>query len=78
LAVSPKIRKAVQDYISDKPEVDIMTPGRSGEEPEAGITVVLICAKKISPEFEAGLIKAVHKARGNEPVVRIFPVVSAR
>lgn len=76
--VSPKVRKAVKEYISNWPEVEIITQGRNSVEPEAGITIVLLCEKNIPPEFEEGLIGAVHNARGDEPVVRIYPVLAAR
>jgi uncharacterized hydrophobic protein (TIGR00271 family) len=76
--VAPQVRKAVKEYISNWPEVEIMTQGRNSVEPEAGITIILLSGKNLSPEFEEGLIKVVHKARGDEPVVRIFPVLAAR
>ena len=52
--------------------------GRNSVEPEAGITIILLSGENLPPEFEEGLIKTVHKTRGGEPVVRIFPVLSAR
>jgi hypothetical protein len=58
--------------------VEIMTQGRNSVEPEAGITIVLMSGEHLPPEFEEGLIRVVHKARGDEPVVRIFPVLAAR
>ncbi len=76
--VSSQVRKAVNEYISHKPEVGIITLGRNSVEPEAGVTIILISSKPLSSEFEEGLIKTVHKARGNEPVVRIFPLLAAR
>jgi hypothetical protein len=41
------------------------------------LEVEIITQGRIS-EFEAGLTKAVQKARGGEPVVRIYPVLAAR
>jgi hypothetical protein len=76
--VSPQMRQAVDQYISKWLEVEIITQGRISVEPEAGITIILMSGKSLPPEFEAGLTKAVQKARGGEPVVRIYPVLAAR
>jgi hypothetical protein len=76
--VAPKVRQAVKQYIDNWPEVEVITQGRNSVEPEAGITIVLMSGEHLPPEFEEGLIRVVHKARGDEPVVRIFPVISAR
>ena len=76
--VAPQVRQAVKQYISSWPEVELIAQGRNSVEPEAGITIILLSGKNLSPEFEEGLIKVVHKARGDEPVVRIFPVLAAR
>ena len=76
--VSPQVRQAVKQYISSWPEVELITQGRNSVEPEAGITIILLSGKNLSPEFEEGLIKVVHKARGDESIVRIFPVLAAR
>ena len=76
--VAPQVRKAVKEYISNWPEVEIITQSRNSVEPEAGITIILLSEKNISPDFEEGLIRAVQKARGDEAIVRIIPVLSAR
>jgi hypothetical protein len=76
--VAPKVRQAVNQYISDWPKVELISQGRNSVEPEAGITIILLSGENLPPEFEEGLIKTVHKTRGGEPVVRIFPVLSAR
>jgi uncharacterized hydrophobic protein (TIGR00271 family) len=76
--VSEKVRESVKEYISNWPQVEVMTLGRNSVEPEAGITIILISEIDLSPKFEEGLIKVVQKARGGEPVVRIFPVLAAR
>jgi uncharacterized hydrophobic protein (TIGR00271 family) len=76
--VAPQVRKAVKEYISGWPEVEIMTFGRSSVEPDDDITIILMSGKSLSPEFEEGLIRAIHETRGDEPVVRIFPVLAAR
>ena len=34
--------------------------------------------KNLPPHFEENLISVVHKARGDQPIVRIFPILSAR
>ena len=76
--LAPHVRQAVQKYISHWPEVELITQGRNSVEPEAAITIILMSRKNLPPEFEAGLMKVVHKARGGEPVVRIFPLLAAR
>jgi hypothetical protein len=47
-------------------------------EPESGIIIVLLSEKNLPPHFEENLISVVHKARGDQPIVRIFPILSAR
>ena len=76
--VAPKVRQAVNQYTSDWPKVELIGLGRNSVEPKAGITIILLSEENLPPEFEEGLIKSVHKARGGEPAVRIFPVLSAR
>ena len=76
--VAVKVREAVKEYMSSWPKVEVMTLGRNSVEPESGITIILISEINLPPEFEEGLIKVVQKARGGEPVVRIFPVLAAR
>jgi len=76
--LAPQVRQAVQQYISYWPEVELIGQGRNSVEPEAGITIILMSGKSLPPEFEEGLIRVVNKARGDEPVVRIFPILSAR
>lgn len=58
--------------------MEVMTLGRNSVEPESGITIILMSEINLPPEFEEGLTKIVQKARGGEPVVRIFPVLAAR
>jgi uncharacterized hydrophobic protein (TIGR00271 family) len=72
------VRQAVQKYISQWPEVELITQGRNSVEPQAAITIILMSGKKLPPEFEEGLKRVVQEARGDEPVVRIFPILSAR
>ena len=76
--LAPHVREAVRKYISYWPEVELITQGRNSVEPEASITIILMSGKYLPPEFEEGLIRVVHKARGDEPVVRIFPILAAR
>jgi hypothetical protein len=76
--LAPRVREAVRKYISYWPEVELITQGRNSVEPEASITIILMSDKYLPPEFEEGLIRVVHKARGDEPVVRIFPILAAR
>jgi uncharacterized membrane protein len=75
--LAPQVREAVKEYISAWPEVELIAQGRSSVEPEAGITIILMSEAKLPLEFEEGLRKVVNKARGDEPVVRIFPLLAA-
>ncbi|MGD8273843.1 MAG: DUF389 domain-containing protein [Desulfobacterales bacterium] len=76
--LAPRVRQAVQKYISQWPEVELITQGRNSVEPEAAITIILMSGKKLPPGFEEGLTRVVQEARGDEPVVRIFPILAAR
>lgn len=76
--VAQRVRQAVNQYIKDWPTVELVTMGRNSVEPEAGITIILMSSEELMPEFEEGLIVVVQKARGGEPVVRIFPFLTAR
>jgi len=76
--VAPHVRQAVQQYIDKWPGVELITQGRNSVEPEAGITIILMSEKSLSPEFEESLISIIHKARGDQPIVRVFPILSAR
>ena len=58
--------------------MELIGLGRNSVEPEAAITIILMSGKKLPPEFEEGLKRVVQEARGDEPVVRIFPILSAR
>jgi len=64
--------------MSSWPKVEVMTLGRNSVEPESGITIILMSKINLPPGFEEGLIKVVQKARGGEPVIRVFPVLAAR
>ena len=76
--VASRVREAVKQYISYWPEVDLITQSRNSVEPEAGITIILLSGKELPAEFEEGLKGVVQKVRGDEPVVNIFPILSAR
>jgi uncharacterized hydrophobic protein (TIGR00271 family) len=75
--LAPPVRQAVQQYIGNWPGVELIGQGRNSVEPEAGITIILMSEKSLPSEFEEGLIGAIYKARGDEPVVRIFPLLAA-
>jgi hypothetical protein len=76
--LAAQVRKAVNQYLSYWPKVELIGMGRNSVEPEAGITIILMSAENLSPEFEDGLTRVVHKTHGGEPVVRIFPLLEAR
>lgn len=76
--LAPHVREAVKRYVSDWTEVELIAQGRNSVEPEAGITILLMSTKALPAEFEEGLVGVIKKARGDEPVVRIFPMLAAR
>ena len=55
--LAPRVRLAVQKYISYWPGVELITQGRNSVEPEAAITIILMSGKDLPPEFEEGLKK---------------------
>jgi uncharacterized hydrophobic protein (TIGR00271 family) len=76
--LAPQVRHAVQQYIDKWPGVELIGQGRNSVEPEAGITIILMSERSLPPEFKDGLLRAIHKARGGESVVRIFPLLAAQ
>jgi uncharacterized hydrophobic protein (TIGR00271 family) len=76
--LAPHVREAIKQYTDEWPEVELITQGRNSVEPEAGITVLLMSTKILPPEFEEGLVQTINEARGDQPAVRIFPILAAR
>jgi uncharacterized hydrophobic protein (TIGR00271 family) len=77
-SLAPPVRQAVEQYIDKWPGVELISQGRNSVEPESGITIVIMSDKSLPQHFEENLISVVHKTRGDQPVVRIFPILSAR
>ena len=77
-SLAPPVRQAVEQYIDKWPGVELISQGRNSVEPKSDIIIVLMSEKSLPPHFEENLISVVHKARGDQPVVSIFPILSAR
>ena len=79
--VSVPVRKAVEKFLTDYPEVQLVAVARNGVEPEDGITMVLATLHPIPLNFRKDLRNTVRQARGlsvledftnEKTVVRIF------
>jgi uncharacterized hydrophobic protein (TIGR00271 family) len=76
--VAPRVRAAVHEYLAEWPELEVLRMSRSSVEPEAAAHIVVLSPGELAPEVEAGLVRTVHEARGDEAPVSVFPVLSAR
>jgi hypothetical protein len=76
--VAPHVREAVQEYLEAWPGIQVISMGRSSVEPDAGANIVVPTPGEPPPEVEAGLVRTVQEARGDEAPVFVFPVLSAR
>lgn len=56
----------------------LLTSSHVLAEEQPTITIILMSGEKLPPEFEEGLTRVVHKAHGDKPAVRIFPILAAR
>ena len=74
----PHVRAAVQEFLEEWPELEVMGMARSSVEPEAGVKVMVLSPGEIPPEVEAGLVRTIQEARGDQAPVSVFPVLSAR
>ena len=76
--VSPRVRAAVNEYLEESPDLELIRMARSSVEPEAGVTILVLSRSEVPPEIEAGLVRVVREARGDQVTVTVFPVLSAR
>jgi hypothetical protein len=75
--VAPHVRKAADAYMTDWPEVDVLTIARWGVEPHAGIAIMLAADGVIEPRMLSGLTDAIHQARGDQAPVQIHSLLRA-
>jgi hypothetical protein len=68
----------VLEYLEAWPGIQVISMGRSSVEPDAGANIVVPTPGEPPPEVEAGLVRTVQEARGDEAPVFVFPVLSAR
>jgi uncharacterized hydrophobic protein (TIGR00271 family) len=76
--VAPHVREAVQTYLAEWPEFEVVTMGRTSVEPGAGTNIVVLSSGELPPEVEAGLVRTVQGARKDQSAVSVYPVLSAR
>ena len=70
--VSPRVRRAVNDYVDNWPSVELIVLARSSVEPRTDMSIILSSTEQVAPEFEDGLREAVFRVRRDFPAVRIF------
>ncbi|MCZ6836295.1 MAG: TIGR00341 family protein [Planctomycetota bacterium] len=70
--VSAPVRDAVRGWISQYPNIDVITMGRISVEPETGIVIVLSTDRRLHEDFKTQLTQIVLDARGEESPVSIF------
>jgi uncharacterized hydrophobic protein (TIGR00271 family) len=75
--VGPSVRDAVDQYLLDWPEVELIALARSSIEPAAGITVLLSTEGALQDRFETELQDVIQSAHRGEPVVRVFALENA-
>jgi len=62
--VSVPVRRAVAQFLSQYPGIDVISMARLSVEPESGITVVLSTLEPVPTGFRRGLRNSVRQARG--------------
>lgn len=75
--VAPVVRNAMQTYLEDHPEIEIITIARSSVEPERGIGVLLKSDTEIGPTFVEEVQTLVRRARGEMIPVEVHVLRSA-
>ncbi len=76
--VAPHVRDAVNSYVDQWPDVDVILMGRNSVEPESGVMVLLAAYDEVPDAFDQGLRDAIRDARGDDVRVRVFPFRMAR
>ena len=76
--VAPDVREAVNAYVDRWPGVHVILQARSSLEPERGIAIVLASDSELPPRFEEDLVRTVRAVRGDQAIVRVYPLATAR
>jgi uncharacterized hydrophobic protein (TIGR00271 family) len=76
--VSSVVRKAVQEYISHNPALQLIMMARDSIEPETGIFITLVTAGALRPGIKDELVQLIRAARGDAKAnVRVFIFLEA-
>jgi uncharacterized hydrophobic protein (TIGR00271 family) len=75
---APHVREAVHQYMKEWPHLEVIRISRSSVEPHAGAMILVLSAGEFPSEAEAGLVRTVQEARGDDAPVSVLPVLSAR
>ena len=76
--VSSVVRKAVREYISHNPALQVIVIARDSVEPETGIFLTLAAAGPLRPGVKDELVQVIRTARGDANAnVRVFIFLSA-
>ena len=76
--VSSVVRKAVREYISHAPNLQVIMMARDSVEPDTGIFLTLAAAGPLRPGVKDDLVQVIRTARGDANAhVRIFTLLEA-
>ena len=76
--VSSAVRKAVREYISHAPNLQVIMMARDSVEPKTGIFLTLAAAGPLRPGVKDDLVQVIRTARGDANAhVRIFTLLEA-
>lgn len=75
--VSPEVRAAVYDYLSEHPHLEVITMARSSVEPERGIGILIESHEEVEPEMVEELQRLIQEARGEAVPVLVHILRSA-
>jgi len=75
--VGADVREAVELYLRDWPQVELIAIARNGVEPAAGITALLATDDGLPRGFEEQLRDVIQEAHRGEPLVRVFALDNA-
>ena len=75
--VGPNVRDAVDQYLLDWPQAELIALARNSIEPKAGIAVLLSTEDGLPGRFETELREIIQEAHRGEPIVRVFALHDA-
>ena len=75
--VGVPVRDAVETFMQDWPDVEVIAIGRNGVEPEAGITILVSTLEGLPVSFSLTLEATIRLAHRGDPEVRVFAIYDA-